>query len=260
VPLTSEELLFTFRDGRPGQFQDVMDDGLDGGYEGRIAPLGKLMAEGSPYHRLLAAVMLASWAVPAGLEQVESWAKARATVPWAGSPVTVDRISGADSAYAMLADAVGTSFLVSPPGLGSKQMAALRALLGLVGQSELGQALTTAIAADRSGAALRALTGDLKAAVERLVALVERGENPGFDAALEAASLMSLLAEADDNAAATLASRLIKTAGDRRRPMLALLDALPYAGPATRSVLSRLADPTSPVHQEARDRIARTEK
>ena len=64
----AEALLFTDREGRRGQLQDIIDDGLDGGYENRIPALVELLNYGEPYHRLLACVMLTSWGHPLGFQ------------------------------------------------------------------------------------------------------------------------------------------------------------------------------------------------
>ena len=125
-----EQLLFTDTDGNPTQLQDLMDEGLDGGYEDRIPELIELMEYGEPVHRLWACMLLTGWGHERGLEQVARWARDPDSTPWASRPVDFDRIYGAGSSFASLADAVRTSFRsTSAPSLKLLQIKAIEALL-----------------------------------------------------------------------------------------------------------------------------------
>jgi hypothetical protein len=148
---TVEQLLFTQRDGSSADFYEVLDDGLDGGYAQRFPDLIILMRTGTPYHRFLAGVMLTAWGQPAGLQALIAWAQTPAQAPWAAAPVTFNRLTGADSAFAELADALRTSLLLDPaPALQHWQHAALEALLAIYHQYFFSEMLAVALRRDQA--------------------------------------------------------------------------------------------------------------
>src|SRR5688572_28117623 len=105
-PMDPESLLYTVKDGTRSSLQDIVYDGLDHDYSDRYPALLRLMREGEPKHRLHACYMLASWGVPEGFHTLIGWASDPDSTPWAGEPVTYDRLFGADDAFELLADAV----------------------------------------------------------------------------------------------------------------------------------------------------------
>jgi hypothetical protein len=117
-------LLFTKIDGTQDHFYEVVSDELDcpESYRDRIPLLIDLMNYGDAYHRLLACIMLTSWGYAEGFETLIEWATYPGKTPWNEDPVLQDRITGADSAFEKLADAIRTSYY----GLESEEISSLR--------------------------------------------------------------------------------------------------------------------------------------
>jgi hypothetical protein len=233
--MTPEQLLFTDRAGRSAQLADVIDDGLDGGYDARLPALVELMRTGAPYHRLLACLVLASWNVDAGLEALIAWARAPDATPWRDQPVSVDRRLDVDDAFARLADALRASLIASDGAASAMQVDAARALLGLAGHRFLGSSLTAALG--RDALATRCLD-ELDGAIAACVAGVpERA----LELAVQAAELIGVLARHRDDAAAAHARALVARAPGERA-LVELAGALGRAsGRATRAALDDLA-------------------
>ncbi len=251
-----DELLFTDRDGNPAQLQEVIDDGLDGGYEGRFPALEELLRNGTPEQRLYAAVMLASWGQRSGFDALTSWASNPASAPWAGAPVTYSRISGADAGFEMLADALRTSYLsqaAEHEDIRPLQVAASKALLRIADSHDFDRTLLVALVKDPE--VTRLVSDDLKAAIEAAIAKLRAGENVGFDLATQTAGLLAPLARVDDAAAARYAEELIDLRPSDQRMLRELVDALVQGqGPATLRVLERLRSLDIPVLRAEADR------
>lgn len=239
-PPNAEELLFRDASGAPAQVQDIIDEGLDGAYRERIPELASLLWNGEPYHRLLAAAMLTSWGVGAGFSALTTWAQRPDQAPWAGEAVTTDRLTGADSAFETLADAVLTSFWNDrSPELRQHQTEALRALLNAAQSRYVGRSLALATLRDRE--LTSELLPDLRRAAEAALQQLERGNDEGFDRAFQTAALLAPVAREDDAAAASYARRLLTLAPDRPRTVREIALALAEGGgPDTLAVLQQL--------------------
>ncbi len=235
-----DALLFTDRSGERAQLQDVIDDGQDGGYEDRIPPLIELQDSGDPYHRLLATVMLTSWGEPAGFKALIRWASQPEQAPWASAPVTLDRISGTDSAFEMLADALRASFYSkNAAALKPLQAEAAKALLRASPSHYVGRTLMVAITSD--GALTAAVDSDLRRAIDASIDALRNDRRPGFDLATQTAGLLTPLARLDDAAAARSAQALIQVAPDNLRMLRELAGALANgSGADTLGVLQEL--------------------
>lgn len=242
-----DSVLFTDRQGNRGQLQDIIDDGLDGGYEARVPSLIYLQQHGDPYRQLLATVMLTSWGEPAGFKALTAWARKPQEAPWAQSPVTFDRISGADSAFELLADAVRTSFhSKDTEAIKTLQIVALKALLSVADSQNVGRTLTVAIS--RNADVMAAVQPELGAAIDQGIASLRTKKQPAFDLATQIASLLTALAQLDDQAAARSARALIELAPSNLRMLREIAGSLANGhGPDTLSVLQdlkRLGNPT----------------
>jgi hypothetical protein len=236
----AEALLFTDREGRRGQLQDIIDDGLDGGYENRIPALVELLNYGEPYHRLLACVMLTSWGHPLGFQILIDWASNSEDVPWKQAPIVYERISGADSAFEMLADAVRTSFYCKEnESLKQWQIAALKALLGVYHRYYFGRTLALAIVRGKEIAV--ALNSEIKAAIETSLAMLQQRTPLELNLAFQVASLLIPLAPLEDTATADYANQLISSCHNEERILRELANALGDGnGAATLTTLKHL--------------------
>src|SRR5579872_766366 len=253
---SSEELLFSDKLGSRAQIQDVMDDGLDGGYEDRFPELRQLLKTGSPYHRLMACMLLTAWGDPAGFEALIEWASHPDQAPWAGNPVTYDRIYGSDDAFANLADAVKTSFWNDEtPQLRELQRRAAAALLGIYHAYFFDRTLALALLRDKTMPAQ--LEKEISAALERSLGVLKSGKKPVFDLGMQAASLILPLAYVNDEAAARYADEITRLSGSTRalRELAASLAA--GTGEATRRSLEKLQQSGNPeVIEEAKKALA----
>jgi hypothetical protein len=239
--LDPELLLFRDKSGRPAQFQDVVDDGLDGGYEDRVPGLIAVLHHGAPYHQLLAAAMLAAWCQPAGFEAIRQWASHPSSVPWKEAPASFDRISGADASFETLADALRTGAACDDQ-VAALRLEATRAMLRHVSARFLLDR-TLALAILRDTANLPQLAPDLRAALDASLARLRAPERPEFNLAFQAASLLMPLARLDDAATASYAEQLLDTASAKDNPKLLreLANAMAEgSGPATGAILQRL--------------------
>ncbi len=220
-----EELLFTDCEGNPAQLQDIIDDGLDGGYEYRIPGLINLLNSGEPYHQLLAAVMLTSWGHPAGFQKLIDWASNSQSVPWQAAPVVYERISQTDSAFEMLADAVNTSYYADEnQKIQQWQIKAIKALLGIYHQYYFGRSLALAIVRKKEIA--QAVKSEIIAAMEASLKILQEHTSLGFDLAFQVACLLIPLTRIDENAAANYANQLIFSYSHKERILREIANAL----------------------------------
>lgn len=252
-----ETLLFTDREGKPAQLQDIIDAGLDGGYEDRIPELVGLLETGTPYEQLLACAMLVSWGHPEGFRTLIRWASDPAHTPWHAAPVTYDRVYGVDDSFAILADALKTSFWNDANAeLRQMQIDAARALLGIYNDYFFERSFALALTRDKSVAAT--LEPEICSAIENCLRAL-RAKKVGFDLAYQAASLLIPLARLNDEKAAYYADLFITQASDNARALREVALALAEGhGPKTLQVLERLKDSGNPaVAAEAEAAIAR---
>src|SRR5262245_47519743 len=89
-----EQLLFTDAATRPIALEDLISEGLDGGYLNRVPALVDLMHAGEPRDRLYACLLLCAWGVADGFESLIAWANSPDDTPWGNRPVEIDRRYG----------------------------------------------------------------------------------------------------------------------------------------------------------------------
>ena len=254
-----DDLLFTDLSGERVQLQDVIYDGLDVDYSARYPALQQLLRTGRADHRLYAAAMLASWGVEEAFRAVIVWTRNPDEAPWVGAPVTFDRISGADSAFELLASAIRISGELDArsPDVDRLRDDATRALLAIYHLVSFGRALYAALDLDRALA--QRLASDIGNAVDATIAAANSMTEAGFDLATQAAWLIAVLGPLDDAHAARAAEALLADHGDNPRTVRELAHALGFAsGPATRELLERLAgSPNASVQADAREALGR---
>jgi hypothetical protein len=213
--VTPDELLHTDRDGEPASLDELIADGLEGGYEDRLPGLRELCAAGNAE----ACQVLVAWSDPVGLTTLRRWAE-----------------DGAAIDFAPLVDAIRTGkYTAATDAARAGRVEAVRALLALTDREPIGEDLNDAIPGD--DAFIAAIADALRHAVERCLA--RRGAP--FDHLAEAAALVVPLARVDDDAAADLAERLRER--DKRNPRLLsnLVTAMGQGrGPRTLAVLEAL--------------------
>jgi hypothetical protein len=255
-----ETILFTDKNGNTASLEEVIDDGLDGGYEHRIPALGELLQSGSPYHQLLACIVLTSWGELSGFEAIIKWASNTATVPWAKEVVSVDRIYGADDSFERLADAVKTSYWNDENlELRKRQREAASSLLKLHADYYFGRTLSLALLKDPVWQTAR--QDEVAGPIEISLQAIQRGKQLGFDLAFQTASLLLVLARANDELTADFAERLLAQCQTNKRMLRELVSALGDAsGRATLRTLyklKRVGDPV--VEAEADQALSRRE-
>lgn len=218
-----DALLYTDREGDATSVADLIDDGLEGGYEDRIPALRQLCVDGPPDHRVEACEVLVAWSDPVGLEALARWADAGERLDWAH-----------------MADCLDTGkYTTTPAVLGSRATAA-RALLRLAGRVPFEQRLSLALLGDRE--LNTRVTDELRAAIERCLVRIERRDRVDFDLTTETAELLVPLARSDDDAAAAFAERLMKADKRNVNMLRHLATAMGEGdGPRTRDVLERLS-------------------
>lgn len=248
-----DELLFTDKAGTRQQLQDVIYEGLDDDYSDRYPALVELIASGTPAHRLYAATMLASWGQPAGLRAITAWANQPQAAPWAASPVTFERFSGADAAFSMLADAIRVAGDLEgrTPEVDGLRDEATRALLAIYDRVAFERTLMVAL--DLDVPLSTRLAPEIAAAVDRTVAAAKAPA--GFDLATQAASLIAILAKLDDVHAARAAEALLAAAPTNQRAAREVAYAMRFGNDATtRALLDRLCNSPDPaLRDEARE-------
>jgi hypothetical protein len=237
---SAEEIFFTNGEGNAASLDDVIADGLDGAYRERVPDLLELLNIGTPFHRLIACIVLTSWGHPDGFSTIARWAREPTTVPWATAPVTRDRISAADDAFASLADALKTSYWNDEtPKLRRMQQEAAGALLDIYPDQYFGRTLALALRRDPIWRGPR--RQDVIDALDRSLPVLQSGTKRDFDLPFQIASLLMVVAPADDHDAAKVAERLISQFPEHDRVLREVAAALgSAAGAATLGVLRRL--------------------
>ncbi|MCG8419896.1 MAG: hypothetical protein MJE77_18340 [Proteobacteria bacterium] len=235
-----EEILFTDDQGGAATLEDVIADGMEGEYADRIPSLIELLGSGSPYHRLMACIVLTSWGHPAGFEAIVRWASNPGGTPWAEGPVTVDRIYGTDDAFESLADALKTSYWNAETAeLQNMQREAAEALLTIYHLSYFGQTLALALVKDPVWKTSK--QSKIAHTLETCLQTIASGKRPGFDLSYQTACLLLVLAPANDILTAEISERLIAQCAENDRTLRELALALGYAnGLATLRTLDEL--------------------
>jgi hypothetical protein len=202
-------LLTTDRNGEPVSLDELISDGLEGGYEDRLPGLRELCVGGDAQ----ACQVLVAWSDPVGLATLTRWAQ-----------------DGADIDFAPLVDAIRIGKYTATDD--TDRIVAVRALLGLADREPIGEALNDAIPGD--DAFITAVADALRGAIERSL-------DRGGAALTEAAALVVPLARVDDDGAAALAARLRKRDKRNKRLLAHLAAAMGQGrGPATLAVLEDL--------------------
>lgn len=235
-----DKILFTDDEGNASSLEDIIADGLDGKYEGRIPALVKLSESGNPYQRLMACIVLTSWGHAAGFKLLISWASNPNSVPWVQEPVSVDRIYGANDAFENLADALKTSYWNDPTlELQGMQRKAAEALLNIYPSYFFGQTLTLALLKDpfwkNSG------QDKIVNVLESCMRTIQDSKKFDFDLPYQTACLLVVLACSNDDMTAEFAERLITQFPEHDRMFRELASALGEAsGQATWQTLNKL--------------------
>lgn len=218
--MTPEQLLYTDRQGEPATLDEVISDGLEGGYGDRLPGLRELCVNGSPVERTEACQVLVAWSDPAGLAELTRWAQSAAPVDF--SPL-VDAIR------------IGKYTAETEEAVAGR-VDAVRALLGIADREPIGEDLNDAIPGDN--AFIARVAPQLRDALERSLT---RRERVPFDLLTEAAALVGPLASVDDEAAAAFAERLRKRDKRNARMLSNLVTAMGRGhGPRTLAVLEEL--------------------
>ncbi|APR84562.1 Hypothetical protein A7982_09911 [Minicystis rosea] len=250
--MTAEHLLFTGKDGKPISLEDLIAAGLDADESERVPGLVELLAHGAPNERLLAAIVLTSWAHAEGFAALQRWASEPEAAPWHGDPVSFDRHFGVDDAFERLADAVWTSRLADASR--AQQAAALSALLGIHHRKHFGRMLATILLMDPDLASLCAEA--IRRAADASMAAIDAPPEP-FDIGTQTAALLGPLATQDDERAARHAETLLLRAPNHTRALRELAYALRNGQAATLAVLERLAQSSiDSVREEAESSLA----
>jgi hypothetical protein len=213
--VTAEQLLYTDREGEPASLEEVISDGLEGGYEDRLPGLRELCVSGSAE----ACQVLVAWSDPVGLAELARWTRDRPEVD-----------------FRPLVDAIRTGkYTAETETAHAGRVDAVRALLAIADREPIGEDLNDAIPGD--DAFIAAVADALRDAIERSL---ERRSAP-FDLLAEAAALVVPLARVDDEASATFAERLRKREKRNRRMLSNLVTAMGQGrGPRTLAVLEDL--------------------
>ncbi|MFI2432197.1 hypothetical protein [Streptomyces sp. NPDC018693] len=188
------ELLFVDFDGSPAIPDDVISDGLDGGYRGRSEPLTQVLwdAAEDPAGRFLACVALTRWADEAGYAAVVEAAGALESVAWRGA--SYDRLHGQDDTFGVLADAVGNSVdMVDERGTASSRVEAACALLGIADRVRFDRHIGSLLCRDLVIECLPVL----KAVVARGIARWPATNRPSFDLGLQLTLVIAVVHPAD---------------------------------------------------------------
>lgn len=220
-----EELLFSDLEGNRVQYEDVIDEGLDGGYEERIPALIELLVSGEPYYQLLSCGMLTSWGHPSGFKKLIEWASNPGKAPWNETPVDIDRFTGADSAFELLAEALETSsYCDDEPELLKWQISAIKALTGIYHQSYFDRTLALAIINCKID--IEEVHSEIISAIKASLDRLERKDKIDFDLSFQIASLLMPLVRIDEQAAADYANLLLANYPDNTRMLMELSNAL----------------------------------
>jgi hypothetical protein len=223
-----EKLLFTNLEGNRQQLQDVIDDGLDGGYENRIPELIKLAENEEPYYSLLAYVMLISWGNQAGFISLLNLIQDPTQVPWLKKSVVYDRIYNCNSAFEMLADALRTSYYCEQDQqLKNWRIQVTQYFLKLYDQYYFGQSLALAILKGKE--ITPTIQGSIIEAIENSFIRLNQGIKIEFDLAFQVACLIITIEPNEDELAAYYANRLLSLNNLTRRVLQELCNSLQYS-------------------------------
>ncbi|KUN91105.1 hypothetical protein [Streptomyces resistomycificus] len=216
------ELLYQDFDGAAADPDDVISEGLDGGYQERSEALREVLRDPDedPAGRFLACVALTRWADAAGYEAVLRSARSPESTAWRGA--SYDRLHGQDDTFGVLADAVGDSVdMVEERGTAAERLRAAEALLSVADRVQFDRHVSSLLRQELVVALLPAV----RAAVERGIAR-PADEQPTYDLGLQLALMIAAAHRADATWALDAARRLIATRPGARA-LAELHDAIP---------------------------------
>ncbi|WP_438818258.1 DUF397 domain-containing protein [Streptomyces thermoviolaceus] len=197
-------LLFVDFDGMAAGPEDVISDGLDGGYRSRTGALREVLRDSSedPAGRFLACVALTRWGDPVGYEMVVRVAGFPESVPWRGA--TYDRLYGQDDAFGVLADAVGdSSDMVEERGTATQRLKAAESLLNVADRVPFDRHISSLLRQDVVTACLDVIKVTVARGVVRLTE-----EPPRYDLGLQLALMINAAGRVDRNWSETAACNL----------------------------------------------------
>ncbi|MEU6114063.1 hypothetical protein ABZ840_05820 [Streptomyces sp. NPDC047117] len=198
-------LLFTDFDGDRADPDDVISDGLDGGYADRTEALAAILRDPDegPYERFLACLALTRWGDALGYAAVAEAASDPAAVDWHGA--SYDRLHTQDDTFALLAEAVGDSAdMVEERATPEARVRAARALLAIADRVQFDRRISALLRRDLLSACLPAL----RDAVDRGVRRLAEHERLGFDLGVQLALMIVAARAVDPGWAAAAAGRL----------------------------------------------------
>ncbi|MFI6933129.1 hypothetical protein [Streptomyces sp. NPDC050287] len=202
---TVAALLYRDFDGLPAEPDDVIGEGLDGGYQERSEELRKVLRDPGedPSGRFLACVALTRWADEAGYEAVTQAARIPESVPWRGA--SYDRFHGQDDTFGLLADAVGNSEdMIDERGTRTERTQAARALLAIADRVQFARHIGALLRPDLVVAGLP----EIQATVDRGVTRLAKERFP-YDLGLQLALMTAAVHRADAARSLEAARRLI---------------------------------------------------
>ncbi|WP_411148395.1 hypothetical protein [Streptomyces sp. A30] len=217
------ELLFTDFDGTAAADpDDVISEGLDGGYRERSEALKEVLRDPDedPAGRFLACVALTRWADTVGYEAVVRAARSPESAVWRGA--SYDRLHGQDDTFGVLADAVGDSAdMVEERGTATERLQAAEALLNLAGQVQFDRHISALLRRELVAALLPAVTAGVERGIARLAE-----EQPSYDLGLQLALMIAAAHRVDATWGLDAARRLIAVKPGERA-VTELHDAIP---------------------------------
>jgi hypothetical protein len=199
------ELLFANFDGDPADPDDVISEGLDGGYRERSERLAAILRdhEEDPAGRFLACIALTRWAEPAGYAAVVEAATTPDRVAWRGA--SYDRFHSQDDTFALLGEAVGDSGdMVDEQGTADERVSAARALLGIADRVQFDRRISSLLRRELVVACLP----EIRAVVDRGIAALTAHRRLSFDLGLQLAIVVTAVRPLDAPWAEQVAQRL----------------------------------------------------
>lgn len=216
------QLLFVDFDGTAADPDDVISEGLDGGYQERSEALKEVLRDPDedPAGRFLACVALTRWADAVGYEAVVRAARSPESAAWRGA--SYDRLHGQDDTFGVLADAVGDSAdMVEERGTADERLQAAEALLLVADRVQFDRHISALLRRELVTLLLPAI----KTAVEHGIARLAE-EQPSYDLGLQLA-LMTAAAHPVDATWALGAARRLLVVKPGERAVTELQDAIP---------------------------------
>ncbi|WP_051872373.1 hypothetical protein [Streptomyces sclerotialus] len=180
-------LLFTDFHGDSADPDDVISEGLDGGYRDRTEALVEVFRDRTvgPYGRFLACLALTRWGDAVGYAAVTDAAADPEAVEWRGA--SYDRLHTQDDTFGLLADAVGDSAdMVEERGTQDERVRAARALLAVADRVQFGRRISSLLRRELVSLCLP----ELRDAVDGGVRRVAGQQRLGFDLGLQLALMI----------------------------------------------------------------------